>query len=54
MPIKKKGNFKKFFNRNDFIFKPMEVKEGQRIRFVHEASMPSSLSRREEIRRVQR
>lgn len=24
-PIKKKGNFKKFFNRNDFLFRPMEV-----------------------------
>ena len=54
MPIKKTGNFKKFFNRNDFIFKPMEVNEGQRIRFIHEASMPSNLSRKEEVRRVQR
>ena len=24
-PIKKKGAFKKFFNRNDFLFRPMEV-----------------------------
>jgi len=32
----------------------MEVTEGQKIRFVHEATMPSHLARQEEIRRMQR
>jgi hypothetical protein len=31
----------------------MEVKEGQKIRFVHQATMPSNLARREEVKRMQ-
>lgn len=54
-PVKKRAApFGKFFKRIDFVFKPMEVTNGQKIRFVHEATMPASLSRREEIRRIQR
>lgn len=46
--------FQQFFKKIDFGYKPMETISGQKIRFVHEATMPSSLSRREEVRRVQR
>ena len=54
-PVRKRGGkFTQFFQRIDFVFKPMEVTNGQKIRFVHEATMPASLSRREEIRRIQR
>jgi DNA-dependent protein kinase catalytic subunit len=54
-PVKpKRATFTRFFERNDFVFKPLEVTSGQKIRFVHEATMPASLSRREEIRRIQR
>lgn len=54
-PVNKKvGNAEKFFRRNEFVFRPLEVTSGQKIRFIHEATMPASLSRREEIRRIQR
>lgn len=48
------GKLTTFFKRINFAYKPMEVTEGQKIRFVHEATMPSHLARQEEIRRMQR
>lgn len=48
------GKLSTFFKRINFAYKPMEVTEGQKIRFVHEATMPSHLARQEEIRRMQR
>jgi hypothetical protein len=55
MPKKKGGtNLKKFFNANELQHMPMEVTQGQKIRFMHEATMPSHLARQEEVRRMQR
>jgi flagellar basal body rod protein FlgB len=48
------GKFSEFFRKVNFAYKPMEVTEGQKIRFVHEATMPSHLARQEEVRRMQR
>ena len=56
-PIGKKkrpGAFSKFCERSEFIYRPMEIKEGQKIRFVHEATMPSALARKEQIRTIMR
>jgi len=55
-PLKRKarGQFSDFFKKINFAYKPMEVTGDQKIRFVHEATMPSHLARQEEIRRVQR
>ena len=46
-PMKRRTNgvFSKFFKKADFLWRPMEVTEGQKIRFVHEATMPSHLAR---------
>ena len=55
--IRKRGTnkqFSSFFKQNTFAYKPMEITNGQKIRFVHEATMPSHLARREEVRRMQR
>jgi len=55
-PVRRRANgkFSDFFKKINFAYKPMEVTGGQKIRFVHEATMPSHLARQEEIRRMQR
>jgi hypothetical protein len=55
-PMKRRagGAFSEFFKKINFAYRPMEVTGGQKIRFVHEATMPSHLARQEEIRRMQR
>lgn len=55
-PMKRRANgkFSEFFKKINFAYKPMEVTGGQKIRFVHEATMPSHLARQEEVRRMQR
>ena len=50
----KNKNMNKFFNKNLYSHRPMEVTEGRNLRFVHEATMPSHLARQDEVRRVMR
>ena len=46
-------NFAQFFKNINFEYRPVEVTAGQKIRIVHEATMPRTLARREELRRLQ-
>lgn len=58
VPLKKKAagdrHFENFCKRSEFIYRPMNITDGQKIRFVHEATMPSTLARKEQIRMIHR
>mmetsp|Transcript_16446 Transcript_16446/g.25401 ORF Transcript_16446/g.25401 Transcript_16446/m.25401 type:complete len:84 (+) Transcript_16446:1920-2171(+) len=45
-PLKRKSNqkFRQFFKQNDYYHRPVEM-QGKRLRYIHEATMPSRLAR---------